>query len=69
MDDASDPAPVRVWDPLIRIGHWVLVAAFATASRTEGEPQWRHTFAGYASAAAVAVRILWGLIGRRRACF
>lgn len=69
MADASDTAMIRVWDPLIRIGHWVLVAAFATAYLTEGEPQWLHSFAGYAIAVTVAIRILWGFVGPRRARF
>lgn len=69
MEQASDTAMVRVWDPLIRIGHWVLVAAFATAFPTQGEPQWLHAFAGYAIAATVAVRIVWGFVGPRRARF
>lgn len=69
MADAVDTAMIRVWDPLIRIGHWVLVAGFATAYLTEGEPQWLHSFAGYAIAATVAIRILWGFVGPRRARF
>ncbi|OWU84287.1 hypothetical protein ATO6_14785 [Oceanicola sp. 22II-s10i] len=69
MSGASDGAMVRVWDPLIRVGHWVLVVAFATAYLTEGEPEWLHTWAGYAIAGTVALRILWGLVGPRRARF
>jgi cytochrome b len=67
MDGSADT--VRVWDPLIRIGHWVLVVAFATAYLTEGEPEWLHTYAGYAIAATVALRVLWGFIGPERARF
>jgi len=65
----QEGAMVRVWDPVVRIGHWVLVLGFATAYLTEGEPEWLHTWAGYAIAATVAVRIAWGLVGPRRARF
>ncbi|SUZ34008.1 hypothetical protein ROE7235_03789 [Roseibaca ekhonensis] len=69
MANTSDTSTMRVWDPLIRIGHWVLVAGFATAYLTEGEAAWLHTYAGYAIAGTVALRIVWGFIGPRRARF
>lgn len=69
MANKSDTSTMRVWDPLIRIGHWVLVAGFATAHLTEGEAAWLHTYAGYAVAGTVALRIIWGFIGPRRARF
>lgn len=69
MAEASGTAMVRVWDPLIRIGHGVLVAGFSAAYLTEGDLQWLHSFAGYAIAVTVAIRVLWGCIGPRRARF
>ena len=35
----KDAAPLRVWDPLVRVFHWGLVAAFATAWLTADEVQ------------------------------
>lgn len=60
---------IRVWDLLVRVGHWVLVAAFATAYITEGEVMPTHAIAGYTIASVVLVRIAWGFVGSKYARF
>jgi cytochrome b len=60
---------VTVWDPFVRVGHWVAVAAFSVAYYTEGEPRAVHTYAGYTLASYVVLRVLWGFIGPDRARF
>ena len=64
---------VAVWDPVVRYGHWLLVAAFAVAYlSSEGGsrgPDPLHVWAGYLVGALVVARLVWGLIGPRRARF
>lgn len=62
-------AMVRVWDPLVRVFHWGLVGAFATAWLTAEELQPVHEIAGYAVAGLVAFRLIWGMVGSRYARF
>ncbi|TDO15281.1 MULTISPECIES: cytochrome b/b6 domain-containing protein [Halomonas] len=54
---------VRVWDPLVRIIHWSLVAGFlANYFLTEAGETW-HQWIGYSVVALIGVRILWGFVG------
>lgn len=65
----NDDALVRVWDPLVRIFHWLLVAAFTVSYLTEGEPEWLHVWSGYLIVTLLVIRIVWGFIGSRHARF
>ena len=60
---------IKVWDPIIRIGHWTLVIAFFTAYFTEEDYMTQHIWAGYVVAGVVAFRILWGIVGSQHARF
>lgn len=60
---------IKVWDPLVRLFHWILVAAFITAYLTEGESLNIHTLAGYTVLGLLAFRLVWGLLGPRHARF
>ena len=58
---------LSVWDPLVRLLHWSMVASVAVAWLvTEGRV---HDTAGYILLGLVAVRILWGFVGPTHARF
>lgn len=65
--DAS--VEVYVWDPLVRLFHWTLVAAFTLAFFTEDELQNIHVLAGYTVVGLLLLRLVWGFVGSRHARF
>jgi cytochrome b len=60
---------LRVWDPLVRVLHWMLVVSIALAWITsEGFGRW-HEWVGYLALGVVGVRIVWGFGESRYARF
>ena len=58
---------VRVWDPLLRIAHWTLVAsilaAWITSEMKFDAAKRAHEWVGYAALAVIALRLAWGWTG------
>jgi cytochrome b len=59
---------IRVWDPFVRVGHWLLAAVVLVDWFTD-EPRWMHVWLGYVGAALVLLRVIWGFIGPEYARF
>lgn len=62
------PSTIKVWDPLVRIFHWSLVAGMTYEMLAEAGTD-VHEFVGYGLLVLVAVRIIWGFIGTKHALF
>ncbi len=65
----TDNRGVRIWDLLIRLFHWTLVAAFFTAYLTEDDWMSLHVLSGYTVVGLLLFRFVWGVIGTRHARF
>jgi len=65
----NEQGRVKVWDPLVRLFHWSLVAAFALAYASGDDFEGLHVVAGYAVVGLIGFRVLWGFVGSRHARF
>ncbi len=60
---------LAIWDPLVRLFHWTLAAAFFVAYFTEDDVLTLHVWAGYVVGGIVVLRVLWGFVGPPHARF
>jgi cytochrome b len=68
--DAHDrKKTLRVWDPLVRIFHWSLVASFATAWFSSSSRDDFHQWVGLIAAGLITFRLIWGFVGTPYARF
>jgi cytochrome b len=63
------PARVKVWDPVVRLFHWTVALGCVANLTVLREVKSVHRYVGYVMLAAVAVRLVWGLVGGRHARF
>ncbi len=61
-------ATVLVWDPIVRVTHWTVVVGCTVNLLLENGGK-VHRTVGYVVAAAVAVRLVWGFVGKGHARF
>lgn len=59
---------VKVWDPIVRLGHWAMVLAFA-ALYIKSSKFPLHVYAAYVIMGYMAFRIVYGLVGPRAVRF
>lgn len=59
----------QVWDRFVRFFHWSLVGCVVFDFVLDDDGQTAHQWVGYAAAALVLARIVWGFVGSRHARF
>lgn len=59
----------RRWDPVVKLTHWTIVAAILANALITEEGSGAHVWVGYALAATLALRLIWGVIGPAEARF
>lgn len=73
MTDSATPLetapPPRRWDPVVKLTHWTIVGAILANGLITEEGSNPHIWVGYALAATLALRLIWGVIGPAEARF
>lgn len=73
MTDSAAPLetarPPRRWDPVVKLTHWTIVGAILANGLITEEGSNPHIWVGYALAATLALRLIWGVIGPAEARF
>lgn len=59
----------KVWDPLVRVFHWLLVVGIAASWITHDISRDLHEPIGYATLVLIGIRLLWGFVGTHYARF
>ena len=65
----QSPSQVRVWDPVVRLFHWSVVAGCVLNLAVFTDGKGAHRWIGYAVAVALLIRVVWGFVGTRYARF
>jgi len=60
---------IAVWDPFVRIHHWLLASSFLLAWASAEELEGLHAQLGYFILVLISLRITWGLVGSRYSRF
>lgn len=69
MADRMQAEPPALWDGIVRASHWTLaVVVIGNALLTEGGSA-LHVWLGWIGGAVLALRLVWGLVGRAEARF
>ncbi len=66
---SADIQNLPVWDPLVRIIHWTIVAAILTNGFLNDPESEFHEYIGYAALSLVVLRLVWGVVGPVHARF
>ena len=60
---------VAVWDPLVRLIHWLLALSILLNSGIVEDESKAHELIGYTALALVGLRLIWALVGPKHARF